>query len=1076
MQRSVVRAHPPLLTAIAAALALCVGANASRPTDGWTQVRTLKITYRTHDGRHRHAYVLLPLWYGPGRDPPLPLVISPHGRGVDGRSNARLWGELPAEGGFAVVNPDGQGRKLAKLSWGYRGQIDDLAAMPKLVERALPWLRIDRHRIYAFGGSMGGQETLLLAERHPTLLAGAAAFDSVTDLRLQYRNLPRLTCDRVCTRHWKQPLGAGLRKLLRREVGGTPATAPRAYTARSPITYARRLARSDVPLQLWWSRSDHVVFDQRLQSARLYRRIAHANPDAPVTGYVGSWEHSLEMHALLPFALESFGLLADVSPFTPPGVVVLTPSPRTTAGASAAACPLLRLGSAYVRSVERALHSKRDVWGEAMIRAPNGPTYEAVNRRLTPLLRIRHAYGRPLTASGAYYVPFGQPTSPDGAGSVALHVADGSQIFAERGHGRRLGVWVGANGRERYGACRARLVTPRLAEGYLPILETRYRDAFGTRYAQESFATHLPGVRSLVSFVRMTIDARGATAGTQLRFVDSTRGLTVNGNALVRGGKTYAVFGAGGTFRRASASYLVHPGTVATVYAEWLVHPERLAPQSLDDATYARARDSVFSYWTRRLAEGAQFVVPDQHALDAERNLLIQNLQLGWRYSIGNDYEEFEWPESADGASVLAEYGFADAARSIVQTTLRRPLVIYPNWDRGEKLLSTAMYYRLVRDAKLVAAATPGLSAQVDALARQLARGGHGLLPPERYASDLPDRVYALDSQTVIWQGLRAMATVWAQTGRPVLARRADAVASRLGAGLRRALRLSERRLRDGTLFLPVKLLAGERPYELVPATRAGSYWNLVIPYALASGLVAPGSAQARGALEYLLRHGSRLLGLVRSGGYELPRRRGPFRPAGSDEVYGLDMARFLADNGRADQLVLSLYGQLGATLAPGTFIAGEGVSIGPFPREYFRRMYLPPNSIANATFLEKLRLMLVHETPSFSAAPSGLQLAYATPRPWLRPGKEILVREAPTAFGPVSYSLRAGASSIEAVVDVPARPRPRTLTLRLRLPHGRQITGVTLAGQPFRRFSRRSGTIDLSGLSGELDLVVGYR
>src|SRR5919206_1607786 len=150
MQRSVVRAHPPLLAAIAATLVLCVGANASRPADGWTQVRTWKITYRTHDGRHRHAYVLLPLWYGPGNDPRVPLVISPHGRGVDGRSNARLWGELPAEGGFAVVNPDGQGRKLSRFSWGYRGQIADLAAMPKLVRRALPWLRIDRRRIYAF--------------------------------------------------------------------------------------------------------------------------------------------------------------------------------------------------------------------------------------------------------------------------------------------------------------------------------------------------------------------------------------------------------------------------------------------------------------------------------------------------------------------------------------------------------------------------------------------------------------------------------------------------------------------------------------------------------------------------------------------------------------------------------------------------------------------------------------------------------------------------------------------------------------------------------------------------------------
>ena len=42
-------------------------------------------------------------------------------------------------------------------SWGYRGQIDDLARMPSIAHGALPWLRIDPQRVYAVGGSMGGQ-------------------------------------------------------------------------------------------------------------------------------------------------------------------------------------------------------------------------------------------------------------------------------------------------------------------------------------------------------------------------------------------------------------------------------------------------------------------------------------------------------------------------------------------------------------------------------------------------------------------------------------------------------------------------------------------------------------------------------------------------------------------------------------------------------------------------------------------------------------------------------------------------------------------------------------------------------
>src|SRR5689334_8425779 len=83
----------------------------------------LLIHYRAHDGRLRPAWLLLPADYG---GQPLPLVISPHGRGTSARANERLWGNLPGLGGFAVINPAGEGRRLGLFSWGDPGQIDDL--------------------------------------------------------------------------------------------------------------------------------------------------------------------------------------------------------------------------------------------------------------------------------------------------------------------------------------------------------------------------------------------------------------------------------------------------------------------------------------------------------------------------------------------------------------------------------------------------------------------------------------------------------------------------------------------------------------------------------------------------------------------------------------------------------------------------------------------------------------------------------------------------------------------------------------------------------------------------------------
>jgi poly(3-hydroxybutyrate) depolymerase len=274
--------------------------------------RSITITYTTHRARvRRDAVVLLPAGYRPGHNPPIPLVISPHGRGATGLSNSKFWGRLPTIGRFAVVNPDGLGRRMKGFSYGYAGQIDDLARMPGIVSRALPWVRIDRTRIYALGSSMGGQETLLLVARHPRLLAGAAAMDSVTDLTRRYDQVLDVPSNPEYAKRWGATAGACLQSAMRREVGATPDAAPRRYEARSPLSRAGEIARSGVPLQIWWSRADRIVFDQDHQSLALageLRRLGHAGT---VTTYTGGWEHSREMRSnrLLPLALGEFGLL-----------------------------------------------------------------------------------------------------------------------------------------------------------------------------------------------------------------------------------------------------------------------------------------------------------------------------------------------------------------------------------------------------------------------------------------------------------------------------------------------------------------------------------------------------------------------------------------------------------------------------------------------------------------------------------------------------------------------------------------------------------------------------------------------
>jgi pimeloyl-ACP methyl ester carboxylesterase len=214
-----------------------------------------------------------------------------------------MWAELPEQGNFTVVCPGGMGRRLPLHSWGWRGQISDLARMPAILRAARPWLRFDADRVYAVGGSMGGQETLLLVGRHPQLLAGAVAFDSVTDFFRRYGDFEVLGAR-----------GRALQALARMEVGGMPSSKPDEYRLRSPIRYLDAIARSGVPLQVWWSDADEIVTGQEHQSGRFFAELRARDPRGRLEKVTGSWSHTAESYRRLqlPGAARWLGLLPDV--------------------------------------------------------------------------------------------------------------------------------------------------------------------------------------------------------------------------------------------------------------------------------------------------------------------------------------------------------------------------------------------------------------------------------------------------------------------------------------------------------------------------------------------------------------------------------------------------------------------------------------------------------------------------------------------------------------------------------------------------------------------------------------------
>ncbi len=329
----------------------------ARPSRGawpWKRVKPWTVKYLAWDGvTARQAVVVLPRAWGPAHHPhPLPLVISPHGRNNLALNNARgYWQNLPAAGPFALVCPDGLARAHSArtdpedlppnpslFTYGNVGHLHDLARMPQIIEATLPWLELQRERIYVLGSSMGGQETLLLAARYRKALAGghgklagAAAFDAPCDLAVQCGYLthhrPSVATNMIeevgtrpaSVRGWNLEARYFNRKTRRHAtIGSLLAQLPKgqaAWNERSALHFARRLAALPFPLRLYWSTEDVVVGNQeRAQTGKLYATITKLAPHAKVTPIRGQWEHSHEFFPgkQLGAALEAFGLISQI--------------------------------------------------------------------------------------------------------------------------------------------------------------------------------------------------------------------------------------------------------------------------------------------------------------------------------------------------------------------------------------------------------------------------------------------------------------------------------------------------------------------------------------------------------------------------------------------------------------------------------------------------------------------------------------------------------------------------------------------------------------------------------------------
>lgn len=730
-----------------------------------------------------------------------------------------------------------------------------------------------------------------------------------------------------------------------------------------------------------------------------------------------------------------------------------------------------------IPTLDEAVNSNLDLWGEAAMAQPNGASYEFFAPLLPP--------PRYVNADFRYYpIVLSAPNAKVKARLISngsgVNLSGGSRSWNDVGTPVRFRV---GPDEFLFGSLRDRTTEPALAEGWLPIVEIRYSHRSPVQsggvvpldqpkhlhpaeiYRQESFVATDPAFASN-AFVLVKFDLAQGTNGYVAVDVEAKSKLEfADGRLTDEQGQVLAIFDGVWKWERGLAVTRLKPGSVAT-----LAIPTKPfaagTPFKMSGPVYAAQRETCAQTWREILAQGMNVETPEPVVNNAWRHLICQNFQLitGDRihYSAGNQYDQLYESEGSDAMLAMLVWGYENDARRLIVPLLdftRKGLEFH---QAGFKLNNVCRYYWQTRDPAVLKEWKPRWEKEVLRLVNNRT-AENGLFPKEQYCGDIHTFVYSLNANSKAWRAIRDLGATLAEAGEAADAKRYVDVAAGFKKPILAAMEKSISR-ETSPPFVPVALFGDEPVHDPILHSRIGSYWNIIIGYTMASGIFPPGSDEESWIARYQEQHGGLCMGMIRSGG-------GQFNFWTSDNrinpLYG---TRYALDTLRRDdpeRALVAFYGMLAQGFTRNTFTCGEGCNLDPVD-EGGRMFYCPPNSAANAHFLSMLRYQLVQDWDlDGDGKPETLRLGFATPKRWLEDGKTIKVERAPTAFGLVSLRTesRLNAGEVLAQVELPQRNVPDKTLLRVRVPDGWRVISASAGGTDLKVDGL--GTVDISSLRG---------
>lgn len=510
----------------------------------------------------------------------------------------------------------------------------------------------------------------------------------------------------------------------------------------------------------------------------------------------------------------------------------------------------------------------------------------------------------------------------------------------------------------------------------------------------------------------------------------------------------------------------------------WLASPPVAASQSyrLERLNYKAARDYVTEYWENWLNRGARFEVPEEEVNELFRANLWHALVLP-RHTIGNDnrphmdipyantaygQKNADWPINQ---AVYVDYmiyglrGYEKVAEDELQAMFKSQ-----QWDNGRiggyanwgvyspgQLYAVAQNYLLSRNRESFERLLPSSLKTLDWCLAQMAAadsaGYAGLINAPLNDNSPEEHVWAF-TQAYFVGGLNLFAKALAVYGHPA-ADEVKEVAVKmqqqvLDAFSRASVLSPVVQLEDGTWINYV-------PTDASTPRRQVNQWY---PTDVDTGPLHLSRLEALPSYHWLttsmLHDHEDNLFLCNRG-------------AANEPVY-LPQANvyLLRDDPKA--VIRSFYSMMASAFSHNQLTSLE--------HRWAHPVYYGPPSTDGAWF-EIYRKMLIHETGEDT-----LFIGQAIPRAWLGEDKKIEVQDAPTYFGPLSFTVEGLNSSgdILAEIDIADRNPPGVLKVRFRHPKTLPIKSLLVNGQKWDNYDASNETITIvNPQAGKITVKASY-